>query len=181
MFFEKFGWKHLIPLLNGLLVTLRICALTLVLGTVVGVLVGIALTSNKKILKGICRLYVNLIRGIPLLVILFMIFYGIPLLTGVDVPQKIACIVGLTIYAGAYIAEIVRGSIQSIPKGQTEAAQALGMSPFQVMRIVIFPQAIRLMIPPLVGFFIALVEEFSGKALPAARTACSDDQPFKIP
>lgn len=161
MFFEKFGWKHLLPLAKGLGLTLKICAITLVLGTLVGLLVGIALCSKKKILKAICSAYVNLIRGIPLLIILFMIFYGVPLLTDKDIPQGVACITSLTIYSGAYIAELVRGSIQSIPKGQTEAAEALGMNQFKLMTIVILPQAIRILIPSLVGFFIALVKDSS--------------------
>ena len=90
-----------------------------------------------------------------------MTFYGIPLLCDVDVSQSVASIASLTVYSGAYIAEIVRGAIQSIPKGQTEAANALGMSALQRVRLVILPQAVRVMIPPLVGFFIALVKDSS--------------------
>ena len=161
MIFEQFAFKHLRLLADGLLVTLRVCGITLLMGSVVGLLVGIALTSRNKALSGICKAYVNLIRGVPLLIILFMVFYGIPLMANVDVSQSAASIWSLTIYAGAYIAEIVRGSIESIPKGQTEAAQALGMSVVQRMRIVILPQAFRMMIPPLVGFFIALIKDSS--------------------
>lgn len=161
MRFEKFGLKHLKPLIRGMGLTLQICVITLALGTLVGLIVGIFLTSENKVLRRICQVYVNVIRGIPLLVILFMTFYGIPLLTGADVTQRVASIASLTVYAGAYIAEIVRGSILSIPKGQHEAARALGMTPIQKMMIVILPQAFRLMIPSLVGFFIALVKDSS--------------------
>lgn len=142
-------------------VTLQVCAVTLILGSLLGLIVGVAMTSKYKALRIVCKTYVNIVRGIPLLVILFMAFYGIPLLTGTDVTQGMASIGSLTIYSGAYIAEIVRGSIQSIPKGQSEAAYAMGMTALQRIRLVILPQALRIMIPPLVGFFIALVKDSS--------------------
>jgi polar amino acid transport system permease protein len=161
MKFETFGIGHLLPLFNGMLVTLRICAITILLASLLGLIIGIALTSQNKALAAICRGYVNIIRGIPLLVILFFVFYGIPMAFKLEVSQNAASIGSLTFYSSAYIAEIVRGSIQSIPKGQTEAALALGMNTLQRMGIVILPQAFRLMIPPLVGFFIALVKDSS--------------------
>lgn len=161
MRFETFGIKHLLPLVKGMGVTLEVCLITLVLGTILGLMAGIALTSRIRPLRAACKAYVNIVRGIPLLVILFMTFYGIPLLCDVDVSQSVASIASLTVYSGAYIAEIVRGAIQSIPKGQTEAANALGMSALQRVRLVILPQAVRVMIPPLVGFFIALVKDSS--------------------
>lgn len=161
MRFETFGIKHLLPLFNGMLVTLQICLITLALGTLLGILAGIAVTSKNKVLSAISRFYINFIRGIPLLVILFMIFFGIPMITDADVSSFMASVFSLTFYSGAYIAEIVRGSIQSIPKGQTEAANALGMTSWQCMRIVILPQAVRVMLPPLVGFFISLIKDSS--------------------
>lgn len=161
MRFETFEIKHLLPLVKGMGVTLEVCLITLVLGTILGLMAGIALTSRIRPLRAACKAYVNIVRGIPLLVILFMTFYGIPLLCDVDVSQSVASIASLTVYSGAYIAEIVRGAIQSIPKGQTEAANALGMSALQRVRLVILPQAVRVMIPPLVGFFIALVKDSS--------------------
>lgn len=135
MRFETFGIKHLLPLVKGMGVTLEVCLITLVLGTILGLMAGIALTSRIRPLRAACKAYVNIVRGIPLLVILFMTFYGIPLLCDVDVSQSVASIASLTVYSGAYIAEIVRGAIQSIPKGQTEAANALGMSALQRVRL----------------------------------------------
>lgn len=161
MMFETFGWAHLLPLLNGMLVTIVICAITLLLGTIAGLIIGILLTSRNHFVRIICKTYVNFIRGIPLIVILFMVFFGLPMVISIDVSRQSAAIWSLTIYASAYIAEIVRGSIQSIPKGQTEAAMAIGMSRLTMMRVVILPQAFKLMIPPLVGFFIALVKDSS--------------------
>lgn len=160
--FEQLNISHMIPLLKGAGLTIYLCLVSTSLGLFLGFLVGLGSTSKNKIIKGICKTYVNIIRGIPLLVILFMIYFGIPILfKGTNISQGVASIGGLTIYAGAYIGEIVRGNIQSIPKGQFEAATALGMNYFQKHVYIILPQAFRLMIPSLVGFLIALVKDSS--------------------
>lgn len=160
--FEQLNLSHMIPLLKGAGVTICICLLATLFGLFIGFLVGLGSTSKNKIIRGVCQIYVNIIRGIPLLVILFMIYFGIPLLfRGTNISQSFASIGGLSIYAGAYIGEIVRGNILAVPKGQFEAATALGMNYFQKNIYIIFPQAIRTMIPALVGFLIALVKDSS--------------------
>lgn len=161
MMFEPFSIKHILPLLRGVLVTLRICGITILFATIIGIIVGWFSLSKNRLVSTISKAYVNIMRGIPLLVILFICYYGIPILTGVDISQNVASIGGLTIYAGAYISEIVRGSILSVPKGQTEAAHALGMNELQRMFIVIIPQAVRYMIPPFVGFIVSLIKDSS--------------------
>lgn len=158
--FEEFGVQHILPFFKGAGVTLALCVITAILGIIFGTIVGLALTSKKKVLRGVARVYVNVIRGIPLLVILFATYYMIPMLIkGMQTSREFASIFSLTLYAAAYIAELVRGSIASIPKGQTEAAEALGMSAYQKMRYIIMPQAVRLLIPPLVGLMITLVKD----------------------
>lgn len=161
MMFEPFGFKHILPLLRGVLTTLRVCGITILFATVIGVIAGWASLSGNRVVRSVSKAYVNIMRGIPLLVILFIAYYGIPILTGVDISKNMASIGGLTIYAGAYIAEIVRGSLLAVPAGQTEAAQALGMNEFQKMFIVIIPQAVRSMLPPFVGFIVSLVKDSS--------------------
>ena len=111
--------------------------------------------------QGLCKAYVNLVRGIPLLIILFFIYYAIPILFRMNVSQATASLSGLSLYAGAYIGEIVRGSIAAIPKGQFEASDSLGLTIVQKYCFVIMPQAIRNMIPSLVGFIIALIKDSS--------------------
>ena len=158
--FEEFGVQHILPFFKGAGVTLALCVITAILGIIFGTIVGLALTSKKKVLRGVARVYVNVIRGIPLLVILFATYYMIPMLIkGMQTSREFASIFSLTLYVAAYIAELVRGSIASIPKGQTEAAEALGMSAYQKMRYIIMPQAVRLLIPPLVGLMITLVKD----------------------
>lgn len=158
--FETFGIRHIWPFFKGAGVTMMICLITAALGIVLGALLGLALSSKQKVISGLAKVYVNVIRGIPLLAILFATYYIIPMvLRGTQVSRGVACILSLTLYSAAYIGELVRGSIAAIPKGQSEAAQALGLSAFSRLRYVIMPQAVRLLIPPLVGLLITLVKD----------------------
>jgi arginine/lysine/histidine/glutamine transport system substrate-binding/permease protein len=153
-------------LLQGALVTLEITALSVVLGMVGGSLLGIARLSTFLPLRWLTRAYVDFFRGTPLLVQIFMIYFGIPALSqGFGVPLRfdrlLAAVVALSLNSSAYIAEIVRAGIQSIEVGQAEAANSLGMNPLQTMRYIIFPQALRRMIPPLGNEFITLLKDTS--------------------
>ena len=153
-------------LLVGALVTLQLTAAATALGLVGGTALGIARLSRIKILRLLARIYVDFFRGTPLLVQLFIIYFGIPALfksAGIDFRfnQWGAAIVGLSLNASAYLAEIVRAGIQSIDIGQKEASQSLGLGSFQTMRYVILPQALRRMIPPLGNEFIILLKDTS--------------------
>jgi glutamine transport system permease protein len=153
-------------LLQGALVTLEITALSVVLGMVGGSLLGIARLSTLLPLRWITRAYIDFFRGTPLLVQIFMIYFGIPaLFQGFGVSLRfdrlLAAVVALSLNSSAYIAEIVRAGIQSIEVGQTEAANSLGMNPLQTMRYIVFPQALRRMIPPLGNEFITLLKDTS--------------------
>ncbi len=112
---------------------------------------------RRQPLYAICSAYVLLIRGTPLLVQLFILFFGLPQF-GIVLPAFACGVIGLGLYSGAYVSEIVRGAIQSIDREQTLAAQSLGMTPRQVMRFVVLPQALVRMIPPLGNEFIALIK-----------------------
>jgi polar amino acid transport system permease protein len=149
------GWPQLV---HGAVVTIEITAASLLLGCVLGLLVGIArLDSSKKLIYGFATGYVTFIRGTPLLVQLFLLFFGLPQFN-ILLPAFACGVLGLGIYSGAYVSEIVRGAIQSIDRGQMEAARSLGMSYPQAMRIIILPQAVVRMIPPLGNEFIALIK-----------------------
>ncbi len=108
----------------------------------------------------IFRAYIWLFRGTPLLMQLFFIFFGLPFL-GIEVDAFLAVVIGLTLYSGAYITEIIRAGIESVAKGQNDAALSLGMSFPQMMRRVILPQAGLVTLPPLVGFWIGMVKDTS--------------------
>ncbi len=145
-------------LLSGALVTIEVTAGALILGCVFGLLVGVGrLNPQRRIIYNLCSLYLLCFRGTPLLVQLFIWFFGLPLL-GLTLPAFACGVVGLGMYSAAYISEIVRGAIQSVDRGQTEAARSLGMSSGQAMRNIILPQAFVRMIPPLGNEFIALIK-----------------------
>ncbi|MBF2048908.1 MAG: amino acid ABC transporter permease [Elainella sp. C42_A2020_010] len=139
---------------------------TVFLGMILGSLIGIACLSASRALSVAARIYVDFFRGTPLLVQLFMIYFGLPALfkeigVAFSLNQWTAAVIGLTLNSAAYIAEIVRGAIQSIELGQREASESLGLGPVQTMRYVIFPQAFRRMIPPLSNEFISLLKDTS--------------------
>ena len=149
------GWSSL---LHGAWVTVEITAMALVLGCVMGLLIGIGrLKPERRAIYALCTSYVAVIRGTPLLVQLFIWFFGLPQF-GIMLPAFFCGVIGLGLYSGAYVSEIVRGAIQSIARGQTMAAESLGMTPAQAMRHIILPQAVVRMIPPLGNEFIALIK-----------------------
>ena len=153
-------------LLRGSSVTLELTAFSAFLGMIGGSLLAFARISPYPPLSWLSRLYVDFFRGTPLLVQIFMIYFGLPALfqqLGLDfnLGRFPAAITALSLNASAYLAEIVRGGIQSIEKGQWEASQSLGMSYVQTMSYVIFPQAFRRMLPPLGNEFIALLKDTS--------------------
>ncbi|AHB05045.1 MULTISPECIES: amino acid ABC transporter permease [Pandoraea] len=151
-------WANWQDLARGALVTVEVTACALALGCVLGLLVGMGrLNPAHRIRYGICTAYVTFIRGTPLLVQLFILFFGLPQFN-ILLPAFMCGVLGLGIYSGAYVSEIVRGAIQSIERGQMEAARSLGMPYGLAMRSVILPQAIVRMIPPLGNEFIALIK-----------------------
>jgi len=153
-------WEGLPYLLLGALVTIEVTVIALVLGSIIGLMAGLARLSKNRYLAGLAAVYVAFIRGTPLLVQLFILYFGLPQM-GVKLPAFLCGVIGLSIYSGSYISEIVRGAIQSIDRGQTEAARSLGFSPAQTMRLVVLPQAFLRMLPPLGNEFIALIKNSS--------------------
>lgn len=154
-------WRSLPLLLAGALMTVQLATIAVGLGVVIGTVAGMARLSQVKLVAILSRCYIDFIRGTPLLVQIFMVYMGLPQLTGVVIPPYYAAIIALSINSGAYVAEIVRAGIQSIDRGQTEAALSLGLSPSQVMRYIILPQAFRRIIPPLGNEFIAMLKDSS--------------------
>lgn len=149
------GWGQL---LSGAWVTVEVTSVSLMLGCVLGLLVGMGrLSPTNRLTYGFCTAYVAAIRGTPLLVQLFILFFGLPQF-GILLPAFVCGVLGLGVYSGAYVSEIVRGAIQSVDRGQMDAARSLGMSSGLAMRTVILPQAVVRMIPPLGNEFIALIK-----------------------
>jgi polar amino acid transport system permease protein len=143
-------------LLEGALTTIHLSALTLVLSLILGTLGAMCRLSRIAWLRRPATWYVEAIRNTPLLVQLFFIYFGLGQLS-IDVPNYLAALIGLVLNNGAYLTEIVRAGIEAIPKGQHDASVSLGMSYPQRMRYVIFPQAFRVIYPPLGNQFIGII------------------------
>ena len=147
------------PILNGLWVTLKISFFAAILTFIIGTIVAFMKLSSYQFLKDIATVYITIVRGTPLLVQIFLFYFIVANIFELD--RFIAGVLALGIFFGAYMAEILRGAIQSIDKGQLEAANSLGISKFQAMRYIILPQAFKRALPTLVGEMIALIKDSS--------------------
>jgi polar amino acid transport system permease protein len=157
------GWVNIRFLFNGMGNTILISVIAAVISIVLGLIVALPGLAERRWLRILNRIYVELIRSIPLLPMLFWVFYGLPLIfksMGLNIPIDPfwGAIITLAISDSAFTAEIYRGGIQSIARGQTEAAQTIGLNYSQTMRYVILPQAIRRILPPLANQFIYIVK-----------------------
>ncbi|MCV3736457.1 amino acid ABC transporter permease [Rhizobium sp. TRM96647] len=155
-----FNHNHLLFLLNGVVWTLVLTAMAFVGGGIVGFLVALGRITASRAVRMITAAYVQLIQGTPLLVIMFIIYFGLPTL-GFSITPLFAAGISLTIYVSAYLGEIWRGCLESVPKAQWEAAECLALSRPQRMFKVILPQAIRIATPPTVGFSVQIVKNTS--------------------
>jgi len=144
---------------DGIAVTFKVTVGAILLALIIGLLTGLGRISSNRLLNGLASLYVEVIRGIPLLVQIFYIYYALGRV--VKVPDILSAIIAMAVCYGAYMGEVFRAGIQSIPRGQTEAALSLGMTRSQAMRHVILPQAFKVILPPVGNEFIALLKDSS--------------------
>ncbi len=159
-----FDWgiiiKYMPLLAHAAILTLYIAVVALALGLLFGLVAALAKVSNNVIFRTLANFYIWIIRSTPLLVQLFLIYYGLPQF-GLDLSPFLSGVLGLALNVGAYNAETIRAGIQSIGVGQTEAAKSIGMNHAQTMRRIILPQALRNIIPPLGNNFIILIKDTS--------------------
>ncbi len=153
-------WDALL-LLQGLWNTVRLCAVGLLLGAVIAVVIGLARASRRPWLWVPAAAYIEVIRDSPILMQLYVIFFALPILLRIEVPVFWAGVAALMVNGSAFLAEIVRAGVQSVGKDQWEAARGLGMGYPHIMRWIVLPQAVRVMIPPGVGLLIGLVKDSS--------------------
>ncbi|MDZ7958178.1 MAG: amino acid ABC transporter permease [Aulosira sp. DedQUE10] len=148
---------------NGLLLTLLMAAVSIVLSFPIGVVLALGRTSNLPVVRWFCILYIEIIRGLPLIGILFLAQVMLPLFLPVDLrlDRVVRAITGLVLFSAAYMAENVRGGLQAISRGQIEAAKALGFNSLFVVILIVLPQALRVVIPAIVGQFIGLFKDTS--------------------
>ena len=160
----RFGASEFQFLLQGLLWTVALSALSFGLGSLSGLLVVLARTATNGGLRRTAAAYISVFQGTPLLMQLFVVYYGIALLQ-VRMSAWLAVAIAFTLHASAFLGDIWRGGIQAVPKGQSEAASALGMHYFDRMRDVVLPQAFRISLPATVGFLVQLIKGTSLAAI----------------
>lgn len=153
-------FKESLPnFLMGISITLEITIVALIIASFIGLIVGLINIGNNKILKSIARVYIDLIRGTPLVVQAFFLYFGIAGAVGIQIEAEVAGIIVISLNAGAYMAEIFRAGIMAVDKGQMEAARSLGLSYFKAMKKVILPQAFKNMIPAILNQFIISLKD----------------------
>ena len=152
---------------GGLLLTAVITVVALVASFPIGILLALGRRSSLPLVRGVCTVYIELVRGVPLITVLFMAMLLVPLLNPAlaTVENAFRAMVGFTLFSAAYLAENVRGGLQAVPSSQEEAGRALGLSGWQVIMLITLPQALRAVIPALVGQCIALFKDTSLVAL----------------
>lgn len=154
-------WESIPTLLIGIKLTILITVFGLLIGFVLGAVSGLMKISRRAVIRKIAGVYIESIRGTPVMVQVMFIYFGLPLALDMRIPPMVAGVAAIAINSGAYIAEIVRGAFQSIETGQTEAGRSIGLSHFQTMYYVIWPQALKRMIPPLGNQFIISLKDTS--------------------
>ena len=155
-----FNSNHLLFLLQGAGWTLVLSLMAFVGGGLVGVLVALCRVSPNRTLRWLSFAYVQIVQGTPLLILMFLTYFGLSIL-GLTLPAIVAAGLSMTVYVSAYIGEIWRGCIQAVPRTQWEAAECLALSRAQRMRLVVLPQALRIATPPTVGFMVQIVKNTS--------------------
>jgi len=153
--------SYLLLLLSGAAVTLKLSLGALALGSLGGTALGAMRSSRLPLLRLPALLYIEGLRSTPFVILLFLIFYAMPLALDIDIPPYPAAISALSLHCSAYMAEVVRSGIESVPKGQWEAAASLGLGYARIMRLVVLPQALRVMIPPTIGVYVSTIKESS--------------------
>jgi len=158
-------WSYAIEalpfLLKGMKYTVMIAIIGILLGFIIGIIVGLGRLSKSKIIFSLSTIYVEIIRGTPIMVQALYIYFALPMMLAIKIDPLVAGVVTIALNAGAYIAEIVRGSIQGVDKGQIEAGRSLGLTKLQTLYRITWPQAFKRMIPPLGNQFIISLKDTS--------------------
>jgi general L-amino acid transport system permease protein len=177
---------------GGLPLTILLATLSIVMAFPIALVVALGRRSDLPAIRAFCTIYVELIRGVPLISVLFMASFMFPLFMpqGLTIDVLIRVLVGITLFAAAYLAEVIRGGLQAIPKGQIEAAATLGLSYWQTQRKIVLPQALAMVVPSIVNSFISIFKDTSlvsivslyelTGALDIAISADADWKPFKL-
>lgn len=149
--------QYMPNLLEGLKYTILVSLQAIGIGFIVGVILSILRMGKSKIIKHIINIYISFVRGTPIIVQIFIIYYALAMI-GLDIPSYQSGVIALSLNSGGFIAEIIRGGLSAIPKGQYEAAEVLKMNKFQTLTRIIFPQVFRIILPQLLSEFISVIK-----------------------
>lgn len=155
-----FTLVHFLYLLQATLWTVVLTVLAFGLGSLAGFVVMLARTARTRWIRAVSMIYVDIIQGTPLLIVLFLIYFGLAVV-GIELPALLAAAISLMIYCSAFLGEIWRGCVLSVPRTQSEAAECLGLTRWQTLVDVILPQAMRIATPPTVGFLVQVLKNTS--------------------
>ena len=161
---RTFGWPELWFIVEAAKWTIALSAIAFVGGAIVGLIVALSRTSDNKLARGIATFFTQIFQGTPLLMQLFLVFFGAPIL-GFEINPWVAAAAALILNSGAFLGEIWRGCIQAVPRGQWEAADALSLSYFDRMRDVVLPQAMKIAVAPTVGYLVQIIKGTSLAAI----------------
>lgn len=153
--------SYLPALLQGLAITLVLTVVSMICGAILGFALAMMRLSGWPVLSGIATLYGNLVRGLPLLIQILLVYFGLPLLTGLRLPAVVAGAIALSLFTGGYMAEVIRAGIAAVDSGQMEAGRSIGFGRWQTMRLIILPQAFRMMIPNIANQFSITLKDTS--------------------
>ena len=161
---RTFGWPELWFIVEAAKWTIALSAIAFIGGAIVGLIVALSRTSDNKLARGIATFFTQIFQGTPLLLQLFLVFFGAPIL-GFEINPWVAAAAALILNSGAFLGEIWRGCIQAVPRGQWEAADALSLSYFDRMRDVVLPQAMKIAVAPTVGYLVQIIKGTSLAAI----------------
>lgn len=149
--------KYIPNLLEGLMYTILVSVQAIGIGFAVGIILAMVRMGKNKIVNTVINIYISFVRGTPVIVQIFIIYYALAVV-GLDIPSFQSGVIALSLNSGGFIAEIIRGGLTAIPKGQYEASSALGMNKFQALIRIIFPQVFRIILPQLLSEFISVIK-----------------------
>ena len=156
------SWTEYLPLLlRGAMLTIIVTFISMIGGTVLGFILAMMKISSSRLMQGGAAIYGTLVRGLPLLVQILLIYFALPVLTGIRMPAVVAGTIAMTLFTGAFMAEIIRSGIQSVDRGQMEAGRSIGFGHWATMRLVIWPQAFWVMLPNVANQFSITLKDTS--------------------
>ncbi len=154
-------WRHFDKLWGGLLLSLELAVISIAIGVVIGLVLAVWYVSAGRVVRGIIAAYVEFIRNVPLILLVYLVFYGLPTVIDVAYDAPTSFVLTLSIYSGAYLVEVFRSGLEAVPRGQLDAGKAIGLTPWQRLIHVRLPTMLRITLPALSNTFISLFKDTS--------------------